>query len=102
VGEENLENLFLLREADCLSRGKTDEIEDLADLKARVESERREARSFKISDLAIGGDDVKKALGLAEGPDVGRILQHMFEAVLDDPALNTREGLLRWLGEKLK
>jgi hypothetical protein len=100
VGEENLEDLFLLREADCLSRGMTEEVEELEDLRARVERERREAHAFKLADLAIDGNDVKTALGVVEGPEIGRILQDLFETVLDDPALNTREKLIRLLGEK--
>jgi len=102
VGEENLEDLFLLRKADCLSRGKTDELDALEDLKVRVETERREARAFKLADLAIDGEDVKTVLGVDEGPEIGRILQVLFEAVLDDPGLNTRERLLGLLGEKFK
>ena len=100
VGEENLEDLFLLREADCLSRGMTEEVEELEDLRARVERERREAHAFKLADLAIDGNDVKTALGVVESPEIGRILQDLFETVLDDPALNTREKLIRLLGEK--
>ena len=102
VGEENLEDLFLLRKADCLSRGKTDELDALEDLKVRVETERREARAFKLADLAIDGEDVKTVLGIEQGPEIGRILQALFEAVLDDPVLNTRERLLGLLGEKFK
>jgi len=33
-------------------------------------------------------------LRIASGPEVGRILAELFERVLDDPALNTRERLL--------
>jgi len=102
VGEENLEDLFVLRKADGLSRGKTDELDALEDLKVRVETERREARAFKLADLAIDGEDVKTVLGVEQGREIGRILQALFEAVLDDPALNTRERLLGLLREKFK
>jgi tRNA nucleotidyltransferase (CCA-adding enzyme) len=44
------------------------------------------------SDLAITGTDLQ-ALG-ASGPRVGQILGTLLDRVLDEPALNTREGLL--------
>jgi putative nucleotidyltransferase with HDIG domain len=94
VGEEHIGDLFVLRRADCLSRGMTGEVEELEDLRSRIETELREARAFKVSDLAIDGADVKDALGLPEGPEIGRILGELFENVVDDPSLNTREALL--------
>jgi poly(A) polymerase/tRNA nucleotidyltransferase (CCA-adding enzyme) len=94
VGEENLEDLLRLREADCLSRGMTGEIESIQSLRARIGEEIRDARALKIADLAIDGEDVKRALGMEEGPAVGRVLKEIFERVLDDPSLNKRERLL--------
>jgi putative nucleotidyltransferase with HDIG domain len=100
VGEEHLEDLFLLREADCFSRGMTEEVAGLEDLRDRIEHERREAHAFKLADLAIDGNDVKATLGVVEGPEIGRVLREVFEMVLDEPSLNTRERLIRLLEEK--
>ena len=94
VGQENLEDLFALREADCLSRGLTDEVENIADLRTRIEAELRESSALKLTDLAVDGDDVKTILGVGEGPEIGRVLQELLEMVLDDPSLNTREKLI--------
>jgi tRNA nucleotidyltransferase (CCA-adding enzyme) len=33
-------------------------------------------------------------VGLAEGPEIGRVLRELLDAVVDDPTLNTREQLL--------
>jgi tRNA nucleotidyltransferase (CCA-adding enzyme) len=44
--------------------------------------------------LAITGDDLIHA-GVPAGPEVGRMLEHLLDLVLGDPALNTRESLLR-------
>lgn len=46
-----------------------------------------------LRDLAIDGDDLRQA-GIAPGPRLGKILTALLEAVLRDPALNTRERLL--------
>lgn len=57
------------------------------------------ASALKVGDLAIRGPDVMKALGRPAGPIVGEILRRLLERVLDDPALNTREGLLALVPE---
>jgi hypothetical protein len=36
-----------------------------------------------------------------EGPQIGRVLNALFERVTDDPALNTRERLLELAKEEL-
>jgi len=46
---------------------------------------------IEIGDLAIDGSDLER-LGLA-GPAVGRALQRLLSAVIDDPAANTPERL---------
>src|SRR5947207_6942243 len=47
-----------------------------------------------IADLAIDGDDLVAA-GIPTGPSIGRILQALLDAVLEDPTRNTREWLLQ-------
>jgi hypothetical protein len=47
--------------------------------------------------LAIGGLDVMTHLGIRPGPEVGRFLNLLLNAVIDDPDLNTKEALLKLL-----
>jgi hypothetical protein len=47
----------------------------------------------RLGDLAIDGRDLLE-VGLAEGPEIGRVLRELLDAVVDDPTLNTREQLL--------
>lgn len=49
-----------------------------------------------ISELAIGGDELI-ALGYS-GREIGKTLALLLDKVIDDPSLNTRESLLRLLG----
>ena len=49
---------------------------------------------LEIADLAIDGDDLRSA-GIPPGPQLGKILQLLLEAVLEDPSRNTRDWLLR-------
>ena len=46
-----------------------------------------------LRDLAIDGDDLRQ-VGVAPGPELGKILAALLEVVLRDPARNTREVLL--------
>jgi tRNA nucleotidyltransferase (CCA-adding enzyme) len=52
-------------------------------------------------DLAIDGQRVMEVLGVGPSPAVGEATRQLLEAVLDDPSLNTREGLERLLRERI-
>ncbi len=43
--------------------------------------------------LAVTGNDLRE-IGLAPGPQMGAVLDHLLSLVVDDPALNSRETLL--------
>jgi tRNA nucleotidyltransferase (CCA-adding enzyme) len=49
-----------------------------------------------VADLAITGKDLMVALQMTPGPAVGRILALLLEHVIEDPARNTHEELLRF------
>ncbi len=102
-GEDFLRKLFLLRRADALGTGvaepkeverKTTQLmEQLEELLAR------EGR-FQLRDLAINGNDLI-ALGILPGKQLGRILNQLFEAVVEEECPNNREELVRYAQTKL-
>jgi tRNA nucleotidyltransferase (CCA-adding enzyme) len=95
VGLENIPALFALRKADNIGSGaRAPRMYALESLWERVQEEIRAASAFSLKDLAIDGNDVMKELGTAPGPEVGRILNELFERVTEEPKLNTREKLL--------
>jgi tRNA nucleotidyltransferase (CCA-adding enzyme) len=47
----------------------------------------------RLRDLAVDGNDLIE-LGFRPGPQLGRILHELLDAVVDEPALNTRDRLL--------
>lgn len=49
--------------------------------------------AFRIKDLAIGGTDVCRIMGIEPGPMVGRVLRFLLRKAIEDPAVNTEEGL---------
>ena len=94
VGEDHLDDLFLLREADCCSRKLDESIAQLIELRKRVEKELQKGRAFKITDLAINGSDLMKEFKISEGKQIGNILNELLEAVLVDPSLNKKDQLM--------
>ena len=98
VGESNLANLFNLREADIVGRGRGEDPRDeIVPLQERIDVVLARGRALHVTDLAIDGKDVMATLGIPASRRVRDILEAMLEAVLEDPALNERERLLAWL-----
>ncbi|MCA9729699.1 MAG: HD domain-containing protein, partial [Candidatus Eisenbacteria bacterium] len=95
VGPDRVEDLFAMRAADTLGNGlRTRVAPELARLRERIDLEVTAANALSIRDLAVGGNDLMATLGLAAGPRLGRILNGLLEAVLEDPARNNRAQLL--------
>ena len=76
----------LLTLAHWRGEGELDWIDQVAGIRERGEATSRGA-------LAIDGGDLQQA-GLPPGPQIGIVLAHLLDAVIDDPALNSRERLL--------
>jgi putative nucleotidyltransferase with HDIG domain len=100
VGEDSLADLFDLRIADRLGNGlKQGFPVNVEEMRLRVESILRESHALKVSDLEVSGADVTRELGVRPGPVVGKVLNQLLEAVLEDPSLNSRETLLAMIRE---
>jgi tRNA nucleotidyltransferase (CCA-adding enzyme) len=95
VGIENIPALFALRRADNIGSGaRSPRMYALEALWQRVQEEIDAANAFSLRDLKIDGNDLITELGLVPGPIFKKILDALFERVLDEPALNDRERLL--------
>jgi len=100
VGEDYLTRVYQLRRADAYATAGIEPPPDsLLPLTRRVEKALGESHAFSLKDLAVSGKDLI-ALGIAPGKTLGIILDQLLETVLDDPAQNTRETLLK-IAEKL-
>ncbi|HEU5465848.1 MAG TPA: hypothetical protein VFU75_03105 [Gemmatimonadales bacterium] len=62
-----------------------------------VESVRAAQDPLSVSDLAVNGADLLAA-GVRPGPEIGETLARLLDAVLEDPARNTRDELLQRVG----
>ncbi|MDI6870492.1 MAG: HD domain-containing protein [Bacillota bacterium] len=99
VGPENLQALVALRRADLLSLRPVipddHRLAVLEELEAAVQGLLASRPPVRRQDLALTGRDLMEAFHLPPGPAVGRLLDQLVEDVLDDPARNDRETLLR-------
>jgi tRNA nucleotidyltransferase (CCA-adding enzyme) len=94
VGGETLDALFALREGDVRGRGFGEDPEvELGELRRRVATVADADAALRVTDLAIDGQDVMRVLGIKPGKEIGLVLEHLLELVLDDPSLNEREKL---------
>lgn len=94
VGIENVENLFDLRQADSFAqRGAEIDFRMLFAFRERIATVLAGGHALSRKDLAVNGRDLA-SIEIPEGPAMGTVLEHLFEAVLDDPKQNTRSRLL--------
>ncbi len=98
VGQENVEDLLKIREADRVGSGRPKAIPyKLRHLKYIIDKVSRDPISVKM--LKINGEDVMKELAITGSPKVGLILNSLLAEVLDDPAKNTQEYLTQRIHE---
>jgi tRNA nucleotidyltransferase/poly(A) polymerase len=94
---ELLDDLLLLRQARASVRGGTfTELE--AGLRTRILAQREAGVALSLDALAIDGHDLQAAMGIPEGPLIGRILERLLADVIEDPSLNRRGTLLTRAG----
>jgi tRNA nucleotidyltransferase (CCA-adding enzyme) len=94
VGIESLDDLFRLREADNIGSGVPATAGNLAALRRRTAVELASNLVLDRAGLAIDGNDLITALGVAPGPAIGRVLDRLVEKVVAEPQLNERGTLL--------
>jgi len=93
VGVGLIFDLLDLRRADVEAQGMGGTTNDVDEFEANIKDELAKKPPFGYKDLALKGDDIMKMFHMHAGPGVGIILQHLMEAVLDNPEDNTREKM---------
>jgi len=97
VGKENLEDMLALRTGDRLGGGARETSWRLEKFKKRLVEVQKQP--FTVADLKINGFDVMTLFNLKPGPEVGKILNQIFEEVVEQKLENERENLLKRLEE---
>lgn len=80
VGQENLEDILAVRTADRLGGGARETSWRLERFKKKLVGVQKQP--FSVADLQVTGHDVMKILGIGPGPEVGRVLQALYEEVV--------------------
>lgn len=92
VGLENVEDMLSLRVGDRLGGGARETSWRLEEFKERLIEVQKQP--FAVKDLKINGHDVIKELNIKPGPQIGEILENIFEEVVENKLENEREVLL--------
>ncbi len=100
IGPDRILKLVDLRLADNRGGKYPEGIKGVLRLRKRIAEELEKKTPFGVRDLAVRGDDLI-ALGISEGPEVGKILKELVEVILDEPEKNTKEDLLEIVKKKI-
>lgn len=92
VGVENINDMMMLRIGDRKGGGSKATSWRLRELQRRIGENLYEPMS--VRDLRIDGHDLMSEFGLKPGPVLGRILNGLFEEVMEDRLVNDQEALL--------
>lgn len=93
VGLQNINDILDLREGDRLGSGARQTSWRLEEMKQRMIAQLHQP--FDVTDLAIDGTDIMNECKLEPGRIIGEVLAYLFEQVLDNPDLNTKDELLK-------
>lgn len=95
VEPENIQNLIVLRRADTFGKlGYYPRDRNLEELSERIRSVMNGQQALTARDLAVDGNALHEQAGIPKGPAMGTVIEFLVEAVLEDPAQNTRERLV--------
>lgn len=92
VGKENLADMLDLRVGDRLGGGCRETSWRLEEFKKHLVEVQKQP--FLVTDLKINGNDVMKEKKITPGPLVGKILNQLFDQVVDGKVKNERKALL--------
>ena len=97
IGPELFDSFLLVKRADVMAHhpdvipGKLDYLRELEHIWRDVQLH---GDCLSLKDLAVGGKDLI-ADGMTPGPDIGRVLEHLLELVLDYPEKNEHDVLIK-------
>ena len=101
VGLDSFDDLIDLRLADMYGKYNADVrlhnsagCANLVELTDRVKALAAQSCALSLKDLKVNGKDLI-AEGIPAGKKLGKILNELFQTVLDDPKMNDREKLLK-------
>lgn len=93
-GVDWVRDLIALGRADAYASGWEGPVPYLDAIERALEDIVVSAEAFSKRDLAVNGRDVMETLAIDPGPEVGRVLEALYEYVLEHPEQNTKGALI--------
>ena len=96
LGVELTYDLVLVKIADALAQNPKEigvKLESLSNAQLLIDEIVSQQECFTIKDLKVNGKDLM-TLGIPQGKQIGEILNHLLDMVLEDSKLNSKEFLL--------
>ena len=92
--------LLEIKRADNMATGNMHQkLKDkFSDIRVMMEQILEEEQCFSLKDLAVGGKDIIE-LGVEPGPEVGRVLAELLDAVIEGRCENDRDKLMELAAE---
>lgn len=104
IGEDIFPLLFDVKEADMRAQSpylREEKEEKLKAVYQVYEKVIANKQCVSLKNLAITGKDLIEEAGMQSGPEIGKMLNKLLDIVIEDPAQNDREILLK-LAEEIK
>ena len=101
IGEQQLRRLMAVKRADAMAQSSTYRQEKLSAIQEAehlLDEVIAQQECFRLADLAVNGRDLM-AMGIAEGAQIGSILNGLLDQVIDGLLPNDRDTLLQRAGE---
>lgn len=95
LGQEYINDLLIIKYADRKGKGVEVSAMDIENSRVRIRLDKilKDGGVFKIKDLNIDGNDIMRIKNIRPSIEVGKYLKFLYEQVLENPELNTRERL---------
>ena len=104
ISKELIPIWLIVRRCDISAQSMMErdiKLKDIDDFESMFKIIVKRGDCLSIKELALTGKDLMDS-GVDPGPGLGRILDLMFEDVLDDPSHNTKEWLLSRIGHYME
>ena len=93
MGERRLRMLVEVQKADTIGCGTGENMDKLFEYERLIDEVLQEGLCFSLKSLAVNGKDIIDE-GIAEGAQIGKVLEHLLECVIEEKVQNDREKLL--------
>lgn len=100
IGEKQFRRLLEVRKSDIKGQKPDYEesrIEKVNNIENILDEILQGQECFSLKDLAVNGNDVKQAMNLKEGKDIGYWLNEILKRVIDGELKNNRDDLIYWM-----